>query len=185
MIGVRTTRDIYREYAKKLLIDNPEYWGKYANRIQNFYVYRNYNGVPQLVISYTRFKMILSEWFKGATAYIINGYRLQLGNKLGYIAGRRVERNHGNKQVNWEASEAKWKKTGIRKGPVYWTDDEWVRVGWKKTDAIKNGYLYRFSPAEGNKSKKGFKQEFSTANKADQLLKFKYKYFPFITDKDD
>lgn len=185
MIGTRTTQDIYKEYAKKLLTENPSYWGKYYNRIKNYYIYRNFNGVPQVVITYKIFKQILSTWFKGAAEYITRGYRLQLGHKLGYIAGRRVERNHANKQVNWKASEAKWKRTGVRKDPVYYTDDDWVRVGWQKTRKIKNGYLYRFNPAEGNKSGKGFRAEFSAANKADDLLKFRYKYYPFLKDKDD
>ncbi len=181
MIGVQTTKDIYKRYAKKLITENPGYWGKYQKRTKNYFVYKlDHKGIPTLVTSYPLFKSIVSTWFKGATQFIIDGYSLQLGNGLGQIAGRRVERNHKNKQVNWEASEAKWSKTGVRKDPVYYIDEDWVRVGWTKTNKVRNCYLYRFSPAEGNKSGKGFKKEFSLANKQDDRLKFKYKFYPFI-----
>lgn len=179
----RTVKDAYVEYAEQVLKDNPEFWSKYNHKTPHYQVFkRGVNKVIE-VISYPRYRTIVEKWFSGAAKYIINGEALTLGNRLGRIAPRTVERNFKNKQIDWKATKAMWLKKGERKGLVYFIDDEWSRIGWKKTGKLKNSFLYRFSPAEGNtKNQTGFKLEFSRANTADPFLKDKYEFFPYIKD---
>jgi hypothetical protein len=173
-----TLKDAYQFYAKSLLKQNPEWWGKYDQKMPN---YRIFEKVGTKIIeraSYPRYRATIEAWFKGAQDYIINGWSLRLGASLGRISPRRAERNPKNKQVNWAETTSMWKEKGERKGLVYHTDDDWVRIGWDKGRRTKNEYLYEFDPAEGNTKKPGFKQRFSQANQDDQLLKLKYKYYP-------
>lgn len=175
------TQDVYSKYAKKLLAQNPTWWGKNDQKITNFRIYSNQNGKIKEMMSYTRFKAIIANYFKGAAQYIIDGRSLRLGHSLGRIAGNRVERNHGTKTVDWGKTMEMWKKKGERKGLVYFIDDDWARIGWRK-GKVKNIAFYRFTPAEGNKKEdnEGFQKMFSRANKQNKLLKYRYTYFPFI-----
>lgn len=184
MNGQRNSKDAYVAYAKQILKEHPEYWSKYANRVSHYQIFHKEGTKVVEILSYPRYMAVVKEYFKNAKHYVIEGKSLVLGNNLGRIAGRRVERNFANKQVNWKASEEKWEKTGVRKGPVYFTDDEWVRIGWTKTGKLKNRFLYRFSPAEGNSTGQGFKLEFTNANMENPFLKQRYEYFPYIQNED-
>lgn len=181
--ATRTVKDAYVEYATQILKDNPEFWSKYNHKTPHYQVFkRGVNRVIE-VISYPRYRAIVEEWFNGAAHYIIQGSVLTLGNRLGRIAPRRVERNFKNEQIDWKATKAMWERKGERKGLVYFTDEEWIRIGWKKTGKLKNSFLYRFSPAEGNTlTQRGFKKEFSQANRENPLLKLKYEFYPYIKD---
>lgn len=179
-----TTKDVYKAYAKQMLKDDPTLWGKYDRKMMNYYVYRQDGTTVVEVMSYPRYRKIVEAYFLRAQDYIIQGETLSLGNNLGKIAGRRCERNHKNKQVNWEKTKKLWESKGERKGLVYFTDDDWCRIGWNKPGKIKNEKWYRFTPAEGNSgSDIGFKKAFSTANLQNPLLKLKYKFFAYIKDE--
>lgn len=182
MKSLNTTKDIYKVYAQALLKQNKDWWGKFDQKIPNFRIYSaaTVTGKPKEMMSYPRFKAIISAWFKGATEYIIEGQALMMGSSLGRIAARRVERNQKTKTIDWKATTEMWKSTGERKGLLYRLDEDWVRIGWEKSSRIKNERFYRFTPAEGNKSGKGFKLEFSKANEENELLKYKYRFYPFI-----
>lgn len=180
----RSVKDAYIEYAKKLLVENPEYWSLYSHKTPHYQVFKK--GINKVieVISYARYRVIIEEWFSGAAKYIINGEALTLGSRLGRIAPRRVERNFKNEQVNWKATKEMWERKGERKGLVYFLDDDWIRIGWRKTGKLKNSFLYRFSPAEGNTiTQRGFKKEFSQANRNDPNLKMRYEFYPYIKDE--
>lgn len=184
--GQLSTADAYIVFAQKLLAENPSYWSVYAKRVKHYFIFKQSdNGKVVEVMSYYRYKDIIATYFRGATKYIIDGDALVLGNNLGRIAGRRVERNFKNKQVNWEATRKMWEEKGEKKGLVYWLDDEWVRIGWTKTGKLKNRFLYEFKPAEGNSTGRGFKLEFSQANKENPLLKLRYEFFPYIREKEE
>jgi hypothetical protein len=175
-----TCKDVYKEYAKSLLRDNPTWWGKYDKRLLNYYVFRQEGTRVIEVISYPRFRTIIETWFKGAQNYIINGEVLTLGNNLGRIAGRMVERNFKNKQPDWKKTYEMWEKKGERKGLVYHLSEDWVRIGWNKPGKIRHEHFYRFTPAEGNSvSDIGFKKAFSISNASDPTLKLRYQYFPY------
>lgn len=178
-----TAKDIYKEYAKQLLKDNAEWWGKYDKKMPNYWIYKQEGTTVQPMMSYPKFRNIIETYFHRAQKYIIRGEVLSLGNNLGKIGGRRVERNHKNKQVNWAKTKAMWDRKGEKKGLIYFTDEEWCRIGWNKPGKIKNEKFYRFTPTEGNsRTDVGFKKLFSAANLADPLLKLQYRYFEYIRD---
>jgi len=180
----RTAKDAYAKYAKKLLEQHQGWWGKYEQKQQNFRIYKlSESGKVIEMMSYPRFKSILDTWFKGAKTYIINGRSLAMGNSLGRLLGVRVERNFKKKTIDWKATKAMWERNGERKGHVYFTDDEWMRIGWQKTTKVKWMRFYQFTPAEGNtKSNEGFKKAFTLAHQKDPLLRYQYEYKPFIRE---
>lgn len=182
-------KDVYIAYTRELLKSNPTWWGKYDKRTQNYYVYRHADvgGSDKVVevINYSRFRTIIETWYKGAQKYITYGAVLSMGHNLGRIAARRVERNYANKQVDWQKTHDMWEKKGERKGLIYFLDEEWTRIGWKRAFKLKNQKVYRFTPAEGNRTNDmGFKKYFSKCNKEDASLKYRYEFFPYIMDKD-
>lgn len=183
-------KEIYEAMAAKLLKDNPEWWSK-KNRcytsIKHFYVYR-YEVMaggrmkPVEVISYTRFKAIMDTFFRRAQHRITHGEKLALGHRLGYIAPRRVERNHSKKSVNWKLTMQQPRNpvTG-RRPAVFWTDDYYVRIGWERTKKQRRKMKqYQFDPTKGTTASPGFQEAFSQANMANKLLAMQYKYYPFI-----
>lgn len=178
--------DIYQAYVAKLLQDNPNYWTRYANKTRNYWVYRTVHtserNYVETVISYPEFRNIVEQYFTRAKDYIIMGHSLNIGANVGIIEARRVERNFGNKSVNFnETLKQPYGEDGKRK-VIYYDDDDWIRIGWEKTDNIPNCGIYRFIPTHGDMRGGGFKVEFSRANKRNPLLKYKYRYFPFIKE---
>lgn len=173
-------KDVYKAYAKDLIANNEGYWGRYAQKMSNYHIYKKEGTKVIEVMSYPRFRAIIDAWFLGATEYIINGQVLSMGNNVGKIGGRMVERNYKNKQIDWEKTMEMWKKKGERKGHVYHLSEYWLRIGWNKPGKIRNEHFYRFTPAEGNERGEGFKQRFSDANKANPLLKHRYQFFPYL-----
>jgi hypothetical protein len=185
---VHRVMDMYKVYAQKLLADNPEYWSKYnySLKISNYTIFRKENSKVLEVMSYPLFKKILQVYFTQAKEIIIMGGEVNLGNQLGCIAPRRVERNFKNKQVNFAATakqpkDDKGKPTKI----IYYMEEDWCRIGWSKGGGVKNIMFYKFEPTPGDMRGGGFKYEFSQALIQNPLLKYKYKYYPFIVDKND
>lgn len=180
-------KDIWKQYAVQLLAINPEWWGMYHNKIANYYIYRhvcidNKMSVAE-VFSYNKFRQIIDEFFIAAKIAVINGQAVNLGNHVGKVCARRVERDHSNKQINWGRTKLQPKilnKDGklVPKKFIYFTDDDYCRIGLHKTGRIKNETVYEFVPAEDNKIFTGFKQEFSKALKSNILLKYRYLYYP-------
>lgn len=181
--------EIYQDYVKKILSENPEYWSRYSKtqKTSNYWVYRkeynNGNWSVVEVISYPVFKEILTEYFVRAKEAIIAGAELNLGNDLGIIAARRVERNHKNKAVNWaETNKQPKNEKGKPSKIIYYTDDDWCRIGWVKSGKLKNHKNYQFVPTPDDARGGGFVKEFSRALMLNPLLKYKYKYYPYILD---
>lgn len=175
----KTTKEVYEAYAKKLLDQHLSWWGVFGQKIQNFRLYKKEGTRIVEMMSYPRFKKIISEYYKGAKEYIINGRALELGHRLGYLAGARVERNFNKKTPDWGKTRKMWEAKGEKKGLIYHVDDEWLRVAWFKGYKVRNERLYRFTPAEGNsKSDDGFKKAFTKRNTENPLLRFNYVYKP-------
>lgn len=179
--------DIYQAYVKKLLKDNPTYWTRYANKVRNYWVYRAVKTADknyvETVISYPEFRNIMEQYYTRAKDYIILGGSLNIGANVGIIEARRVERNFSNRMVNFhETMKQPIGPDGKRERIIYFDDDDWVRIGWQKTDNIPNCGIYKFVPTAADMRGGGFKAEFSRANRRNPLLKYKYRYFPFIHD---
>lgn len=178
-------KEVYQAYADKLLKDNPGYWGQYGQRIKNAKVFAHKGREVVEVISYDRFKEIVDKYFERARYYIIEGYEFNLGNSLGKIAARRVERNFKNKVINYaETSKQPKNEHGKPTRIIYHTEPDWCRIGWKKTGKVKNMHMYAFKPTPHDGQGKGFKYEFNQALQNNKLLRYRYEYFPYILDSE-
>jgi len=184
--NVYTCKDVYKAYAEDLLKRNPDYWGKFGMRIRNAIIYKQVGKNVVEVISYPKFKEIIDTYFTRAKHYIIEGYEFNLGNDLGKVAGRRVERNLSNLQINYGATGKMPKdENGKPTKIIYYTDPDWCRIGWKKTLHVKNITQYAFVPTPHDMRGHGFKYEFSKALEANKLLKYRYEFYAYIRDKEE
>ena len=179
------SKDVYIAYATRLLKENPEYWSKY-NRprvMSHYWIYVKRKNKVVEVMNFDRWLSIIKTYVTKSMSCIIEGETLVLGHNLGRIAGKHIERNHENKQVNWEETRKQPKilspVTGkmIPERFIYFTEDYYPRIGWFKTKKLTNETVYEFSPTSG---KRGFKTTFSKAHRENPLLKFRYQYFPYI-----
>ncbi len=136
------------------------------------------------VMTYKLFKEIITLYNTKAGQRIINGEKLNLLNGLGFILGKRVERTFNTKSVNWgetnklrdEEGNLPINEDGSKK-KIYFIDEEWCRIGWKKVKALANITVYAFLPAGGQPGK-GFRQAFSKAIKENPIVKLKYEFHP-------
>lgn len=177
-------RDVYTDYANKLLASHPTWWGKYDKKVKlkNANIYEKENGKVTERMSWFIWKEVIEIYFHKAKDAIIDGEVLRLGSALGKIRAIRVERDHRHPEVNWAVTYRKsLKDDNGNLILIYYTDDDWCRIAWEKFDMLQNEQAYRFSPAEKNTTTgKGFKGEFSAALMKDQFLKYKYKFHPVI-----
>lgn len=181
--------DIYQEYAKKLLKENPEYWSLYNKpaKMSNYQVFCKGENCVKEIISYPVFRRIFEVYYSEAKEHIIAGEELNLGNRNGVIAARRVERNHKKRMINYgETRKQPKNEKGKPARIIYWTNDDWCRIGWKKSGKVKNQRFYKFKPTRaGREDKSGFVEEFKRALDADPMLKYRYKYYPYIVDRNE
>lgn len=184
-----TGRDVYQDFATKLLKENPDWWGRYSKtrKMRNFWIYRNDPKVGKVieVINYDRWMEVVSQYFIGARARIIEGEPLNMGNNVGRIEGRRAERNFANRRIDFHETSKRPKIVGLDGVArpdqiIYYTDNDWVRIAWLKTKKLTNETGYTFLPCEGDRVKEGFKAQFSRANKENQMLKYRYRFYPYI-----
>ena len=181
--------DIYRAYGNELLRRNPTWWGKYDYSVRsykNYYIYKKLpGGGVEEVINYRKFKLILEIYLREAKRAIIQGSQFNLGNYMGFIAARRVERNFNNPKVNWQETEKQPKtEKGKASKLIYFLDDDWCRIAWNKVTKSLAQVQYRFVPTGGALGV-GFKTDFVAALKHNPHLKYKYPYYPYIKDLDD
>lgn len=175
-------KEVYADYSKKLLEENPDWWGKYGSKVKmkNCYLYaKDKSGKPVLKMSWYKWKEIVSSFFYRAKYRIIEGEVLTMG-KLGRIKAIRIERNFSKPVLDKGATykDMVLNPDGtIRK--VYKTSEDYCRISWEKYHMLANESRYRFKPSSMNTiTGKGFKIEFSRALTEDPLLKYRYKYFP-------
>lgn len=104
---------------------------------------------PDTIISYRMFKQIISEFNKKASQKILEGKTLWLGNKLGNIRIKRIQRNNFNRPaIDWGETN-KLKQQGINKH-VYFTDNNYFRWFWEKARCqVPNKSVYKFVPSGG------------------------------------
>jgi hypothetical protein len=186
-------KDVWKNYSMQLLGLNSDWWGKYHNKLENYYIYRKVEIDGKLVIeevfSYGKFRQIVDEFFLAAKQAVIRGDAINLGNHIGKVCARRVERDHSNRKINWGKTSLQPKvlneETGkmVPKRFIYHTGDDYCRIGLHKTGRVRNETVYEFAPAEDNKCKTGFKQEFTAALNHNILLKYRYLYFPLQSER--
>jgi len=144
----------------------------------------------ELIFSYDQYKQIIDEFFIAAKTAVIEGEAVNLGNLVGKVCARRVERDHSNKQVNWEKTNLQpkvWseeKKKMVPKKLIYFTDDDYCRIGLHKTGRVTNETVYEFKPSGWSACGTGFKQEFAKALKRNILLKYRYLYYPLVMNSE-
>lgn len=134
-----------------------------------------------VVLSFDRWYNIMGSFFYQARERIIGGERLSMGH-IGWIHGKRIERNFKNKCINWKQTNAqpkvyspeKDKMVPVRK--VYFIEDEYCRIGWSCRK--KDNMQYRFVPTHSSRKCPGFKQQFSLALMNTPALKYRYTFHP-------
>lgn len=187
---MHSLRDMYAYYAKGLLKAHPDYKFIKGKKVKGRYieisaVYRiGPNGGNEKVMTYELFKRIMHCYYKKAQEAIIAGKVVNMLNGVGYIQAVRVERDHKKKAVDWQSSH-ELNERNPENGKlklVFFTDDDWCRVGWQKHGRLNNETAYEFVPSETGSTDKGFKNQFVKALKSNPLLKFQYKYCPRIVD---
>lgn len=176
--------DIWQDYVKHVIDKNPEYWTRYANYTSNYYIYRKVGNRVEEVMNYKRYRKIIATYITRAKKAIIQGEALNITNRVGKICARRVERDFRKKgkPIDWGKTNVHGftiDDTGKKKynKVVYFTDDDWCRIGWHKTLSIANESVYEFKPAGAMFGNTGFKTEFIQALKADDLLRYQYLFF--------
>jgi hypothetical protein len=183
-------RDIWKYYSRTLLLQNPEWWGVYKDKIPDYTIYRKYvdeKGRKCVIeiISYKTFMSTLSLLLEKAKFAICEGETFNLLHRMGKICARRVERNHAKRTINYARTRAQnkvWSETKGKFVPakiIYHTSDDWCRIGWHRVKiCAKNQNLYEFKPAKDLRSKKGFNQLLDKALKTKPFLKYKFIYYP-------
>jgi hypothetical protein len=177
-------REIWIAYSRKLLAGDPELRGRYCPKeamTPNYFIYKG----NRVVMSYKIFRQAVETFFDLAKERICQGDTLVLKGRLGNIKARRVERNHAKPTVNFGRTAAQpkvWneeKQKEVPKKIIYFTDDDWCRVGWHKGKYPSASMIvYEFRPTKDLKSGKGFNQMLGKALKERPSLKFKFIYYP-------
>lgn len=160
---------IFTMYAERLVADNPGWYTRVHKSHNKGHVF---NEKRELVITYKKFKNILSELNKEFGKALINGYTVDLLNSLGCLYVARIKRNANIARINHVAS-SKRKKELIAKGEdisdvskwkIYYTDDEYIRLKHFRPNTKNKQYhglqFYRFMPAKGAN---GLRRKISTA----------------------
>ena len=149
------------------------------------------------VMDLDTFKQIIYLYNKEACNQIIKGRKLNLYNGLGYLEARIIERNFKQKKTDFNATRLRKLKllaqgvkesdlyhstknpTGTVKYTVFFVDDDWYRVGWKK-GACKNISVYEFKPSVSNSNKNAFRNKFSQAIKNNPTLALTYPKYSYL-----
>lgn len=187
-------QDIWESYAFELLRNNPEWWGvpKAHNSVKNYFLYRKYvdeKGKLTVieVFNYKKFREVIELYFTLAKTAVINGAALDITSGVGRIAARRVERDHSKRSINFFKTKQQPKvwsdklNREVRARIIYYTSDDWCRIGWHKFGRLKNESGYEFAITKSNKAyckQLSFGQQFDKALKENPLLKFKYVFYP-------
>lgn len=197
------TKDLYQVYANYILVNNPQCWGKpkRGGGVKNYWIYKTVGSKVIEVMSYPRWKRIMTTFFKHARMRVIQfGEEMDMG-RLGEIKIRRCERNFESKVVNFNETSKQKKVMGTdgklhAEKVIYHTSEDYLRIGWYKRGQIKNERMYEFQPSAASSSGRlragtgqpGFKRELSVAVTSNPMLKFIYDYYPRrepkITDHD-
>ena len=180
---------MWKAYVAQLLKDNPDYYTKHKPHaaVPKYYVYKMNNGkkigkkVP--IIQYDEFRKIIETFLDKAKTEIIQGNSVTIPH-CGRIAAQRIERDFRSKRKpkDWKRTMASGKnpETGKYNKVYYFTNDDYSRIAWFKTNYVTNISLYEFVPTASGASNKegGFKTQFSKALETDEFLKYRFLFSP-------
>jgi len=184
---INTAFDMYMWYVKKLCASDETLKTESDQLLKRkgiVVVYRMLKGKKQIYITYTMFKNILEHNNTLAREAVIEGQIYNLGQSLGHLRARRIERDFSKPTVNVVATMNYWRDHPEKRPQVkiYFLDDDYVRIAWHKSSSstgVRNLTVYDFKPC------KDFRVEFGQSSIKRPLLKFKYLYFPLLHTKND
>ncbi len=185
----RVTKDAYAAYAKKLLLENPTYTVK---KYKDIIYEQILDADGKIVMSYKIFKTVASGFNKKAGDYIINGYSLDLMNRMGCLFIVRIERGPNAKKRLNRGESFKLRRTLKEAGTltadnwrVYYNDEEYVKMHWYKPafaqvpDKLIDFKFYKFTPAGGTAGN-GFRLKMSREVSTNPGLKSLYPFVPWM-----
>jgi hypothetical protein len=174
-------KDIYMDFIRTAVQANP--------KLQIVKLRNRKVVVPYVLVNGETVVMTYSRWFNAIAVYlgkarerVIEGDRFRMGN-IGWLHAKRIERNFRNKQINWKLTNSqekifdKEKQKWVPACKVYYTGDDYCRIGW--TQRRGHAMLYKFLPTNSSLKHVGFKQQFSNANMQNPALKLRYIYYPY------
>lgn len=165
----------YIFYTNKLLAKYPEYKAFRDARLRTKgvnVIFKVVDYVKTPVMDYALFSKVITAFNKKAQAAIIQGERLRIGFGLGYIEASCIERNFNRPKLNM-IETMRLRKAGDEKALVYYTDEDYCRISWRKTGNVRNCAAYEFKPTFD------FRKAFAAALNASPLLKFKYVFHEY------
>lgn len=139
-----------------------------GDKIEVDYGVEEYN----IIMSYTKFRIIIEKYNKYASEAVIQGHRLSLGSNLGYLQAARVERSFEHMRCDIVATK-KARKTDPTHPAIYYTDEDYCFIHWQKFFKITNETVYRFKPAKHTMA-----EDFYKAIASNPVLRTLYKYMP-------
>jgi hypothetical protein len=195
-----TIREMYKSLAETLLENNPEWYAKRRKQDKFYYIYKfeeqfdhrsgkRTHNAPVLVISYPQFREMVKVFYTEARTLICDGNVLVMGPKMGKIAGRRIENNMSKLKLK---SKIDWKRTmsgpideetGRHKAVYKPLDETYCRIGWEKSDELKNGNITEFMPSRSNTEasldpdRMGFANQFSNNLMNNPSVQLLYRFY--------
>lgn len=180
-IKINTAYDMYRWYLAKMIKENEGFWVEYDSLIRAkgiSILCKKIDGKKVVHMTYTCFRSILEKNNSKAKEAVIAGERYNLGNSLGYLLARRIERNFSKPKINVIATTIyRRNNPDNAQALIYHTDDDYCRIAWHKLWSLGNESVYEFKPA------KDFRLSFSTAITNNNLLKYRYLFFPLLAEQ--
>jgi hypothetical protein len=124
-------------------------------------------------IKKTFFSRIIGEHNQMVFIAMLNGHVWRPGHRLGEIGVSEIKRSFNKKtksgeiklHIDWKATNEMWKETGVRKGHIYFTNDSYCCVKWRRnTSQLKNKSGYKFSLTTGENGNKKRASKFFREN---------------------
>lgn len=173
-----TVIDIYKSWCnQKIKEDNIyvlEYDAYYKRDSIRVLLQIRPGGDRKVVMTYALFRNILETYNKIGVEHVIEGGRFEIGNRMGYLEAKRVERNFNHPRINHIATKRARDKEPDHPA-IYYTDEDYCAIAWVKSHQLKNESVYSFVPANYS-----FREKFSKTLNANPILKYNYKYYPYI-----
>ena len=172
---IHNTWDMYLFMVQQLLEENPNLKTRTNKRGRDTVCDKETN---EVLFSYKQFKEIQVEYNKQCGQALIHGYCIDLLNGLGYVEPLVIERSPYSKRINQGATSKLKKKLKAenrwdgKNHIVYYTDEEYISLYWKKNYPIRNAEVYKFKPTRG---KVGLANLLSDANQARPELRGRYR----------
>ena len=84
------------------------------------------------------FRLIIELYNKYAATALIEGHRVDLGAKLGYLFPARIERNYNVPRCDVVATLSVRKEDSTHPA-IFFTDGDYCIIKWQKMQQVRNG----------------------------------------------